>query len=388
VVLVHVEKMGGAPRGRILRVLQPSPDRVDPPCPFAGRCGGCDWMHLSLQAQRAGREAIIRDSLARQLCETIAVTRHDAPRQMQWRRRVRVGLRSSAARVVAGLRASRSHELVQVQHCCVLEPKIEQARSALPDWISGSVGSGEALIQPGAQGLATIQLRWSGELSDHVFSHASKLVDQGVWAGVEIWIGDCREPAVVGDPRGWMVGADGVGLSTAAGGFMQAFGDMNAQLATRAAGHLEQGQATLELFCGAGNITVLIARQTDRLAAVESDGRAAAQAQRNLTERGLSARVTHGDANLCSIGADIRALLLDPPRTGAPEASTRIVASRARRVVMVSCDPATLARDVGTLVAGGFELQSLELLEMFPHTSHVETVAVLDRSAHRPRDAR
>jgi 23S rRNA (uracil1939-C5)-methyltransferase len=390
VVLARVQKLAGAPRGQLLRLLQPSLDRVDPPCPFASRCGGCDWMHLSVQAQRIGREAIVRGILSQALHNDTAVLRHDSPRQHAWRRRVRVGLRGSPNRVIAGLRASRSHELVQVDRCYVLEPAIEEARATLPQWLAGSSGWGEALIQPGHNGLPTVQLRWSGELPGHVFAKASQLVEQGSWAGVEIWIGEAREPAVVGDPRGWMLGADDLGLRTAPGGFMQAFGDMSALLAGRAAAHLPPGQATLELFCGAGNITVMIARNTDHLAAVESDRRAVAEAQFNLAERGLSAKVTEGDASRCEVGSDIRAVLLDPPRTGAPEASARIGSSRVRRVVMVSCDPATLARDVGTLTEAGFELRGVELLEMFPHTSHIEAVAVLDRlsGADRRRGGR
>jgi len=379
VVLARVQKLAGAPRGQVLRLLHPSADRVDPPCPFFAQCGGCDWMHLSVQAQRVGREAIVRNALSHSLRDGATVLRHDSPRQLAWRRRVRVGLQASGGRVIAGLRASRSHRLVQVDRCCVLEPAIDQARAALAGWLQGSTGFGEALIQPGHHGLPALVLRWSGDLPGQLFAQAAERVDQGLWAGAEIWIDQAREPAVVGDPRGWMIGADGLELRTSPGGFMQAFGDMNALLAARAAAHLPPRQATVELFCGSGNITVMVARSTDQLAAVESERRAVAEAQRNLAERGLRAKVTEGDANGCSIGAGVRAVLLDPPRTGAPEASARIACSRARRVVMVSCDPATLARDVSTLLAAGFELRELEVLEMFPHTSHMEAVAVLDR---------
>jgi 23S rRNA (uracil1939-C5)-methyltransferase len=146
-----------------------------------------------------------------------------------------------------------------------------------------------------------------------------------------------------------------------------------------------EGRDVLELFAGSGNFTVLLARHAASLVAVESDGRAVGAARVNLVARGLAARLVEGDADAFDIPARIRTVLLDPPRGGAPGTSTRLARSRVRRVAYVSCDVSTLARDVMTLAAGGFHLSGIETFEMFPHTSHVEVLAILERSPKQPK---
>jgi 23S rRNA (uracil1939-C5)-methyltransferase len=146
-----------------------------------------------------------------------------------------------------------------------------------------------------------------------------------------------------------------------------------------AANHADASRPVVELFAGSGNFTVLLARHAESLIAVESEPRAVAAARANLTSRSLRARVVEADADAFEIPAATRTVVLDPPRTGAAGAARRLAASKVRRVVYVSCDPTTLARDVEMLVHGGFRLSRAELFEMFPHTSHVEVVTLLER---------
>jgi 23S rRNA (uracil1939-C5)-methyltransferase len=157
---------------------------------------------------------------------------------------------------------------------------------------------------------------------------------------------------------------------------------MNAVLGERLVERAEvAGQPVFELFAGSGNFSVLLARYAASLTTVESDARAVAQARANLASRGLVARVVEADADAFDVPNAVRTVVLDPPRTGAAGAAARLARSKARRIVYVSCDPATLARDVATLVGGGFRLVEVEMFEMFPHTSHVEALAVLERGA-------
>jgi 23S rRNA (uracil1939-C5)-methyltransferase len=155
---------------------------------------------------------------------------------------------------------------------------------------------------------------------------------------------------------------------------------MNAKLGERLLVRAKvAGQPVLELFAGSGNFSVLLARHAASLTTVESDPRAVMQARMNLSSRGLPARVVEADADRFDVPAAVRTVVLDPPRAGARGAVTHIGRSKARRVVYVSCDVATLARDVATLGPAGFRLQDLEMFEMFPHTSHVEVLAILER---------
>jgi 23S rRNA (uracil1939-C5)-methyltransferase len=203
-----------------------------------------------------------------------------------------------------------------------------------------------------------------------------------------VWLEGARAPARFGEPEAVTTGADGEALVVPSGAFAQAHPAMNAKLGERLLARAELGgQTALELFSGSGNFTVLLARHTGSLTAVESDVRAVATARANLASRGLGARVVEADADAFEVPAAVRTVVLDPPREGAAGAVARIARSKARRVVYVSCNVATLARDLATLVPAAFHLSGVEMFEMFPHTSHVEVLAVLERGAagRRPR---
>jgi 23S rRNA (uracil1939-C5)-methyltransferase len=135
----------------------------------------------------------------------------------------------------------------------------------------------------------------------------------------------------------------------------------------------------VELFSGSGTFSVLLARAAAAFFSVESSEDAAHAARQNLSARGLSGKVTVTDADAFVIPPNAEVVVLDPPRSGAAGASLAIASSRVARVVYVACDSATFSRDLGTLVRNGFALTHLETVELFPQTSHVETLARLVR---------
>jgi len=393
-VLAELSSEPGAPRARVVRVLTASRDRVVPPCPYVEQCGGCDLMHLSVDAQRRNREALVLQRLEHIPGLDIEATRpSDAPCVVQihhaapterYRSRLRLGAVGKRGRVIVGFRAPRSHDLIEVDTCLVATSTIDEARKQMASWLDGSTGCGDVTLQPGTGGLPTVHLQWKGELAPGVFSGAEQSVAAGAWAGAEIWLDGATQPAVIGDPEGVTRAFDGSLLRTAPGGFAQAHEAISALLVARVAQSVPEGASTLELFCGAGNMTIALAQRTERLEAVEGDERALAAARKNLAARGLRAKLIRADAADLKIASHVRVVVLDPPRVGAPDACRRIAASRARRVVMVSCDPATLARDIGLLQGDGgrrWRAVSIDLFEMFPHTSHIETLVVLDRTS-------
>jgi 23S rRNA (uracil1939-C5)-methyltransferase len=147
--------------------------------------------------------------------------------------------------------------------------------------------------------------------------------------------------------------------------------------------HKPRPRHVVELFAGSGTLSVLLARGAVSFQSVEIDAEAAATARQNLEARELAAKVTVADADAFPIPHGATVVVLDPPRTGAPGAAKAIAASAARVVVYVSCDPATLARDLGILTGGGkgrFAITDVETFELFPQTSHVETVVRLERA--------
>jgi 23S rRNA (uracil1939-C5)-methyltransferase len=229
-----------------------------------------------------------------------------------------------------------------------------------------------------------VELRWKGHLPAEVFGRFERAVQGAGLAGARIFAGDVRVPAKIGDPTPFVMGADGLPLRLAPGGFSQATEAGNALLARHVA-NVAKGLARgvcVELYAGAGNLTVLLARDRE-VVAVEQDRDACAAARENLSERGVVARVVEADASAFAIPKMTSVVVLDPPREGARAVAEALAARRraskqgSPSIVYVSCDPPTLARDVRTLTEAGYVLRSAETFEMFPHTSHVETVAVL-----------
>ncbi|MBX3233272.1 MAG: class I SAM-dependent RNA methyltransferase [Labilithrix sp.] len=376
-VRVEIDPRSRPARGVLLQVLAPSSERAAPACAFVDRCGGCDWMHLTIDAQRAEHASIVEKLLG------VAVGSHPAPRTIGYRTRARVHVEATKrGAIVAGMYARKSHEPAAVATCIVLDPALDRARLALAELLAGARGRGEASLALGAERRPVIELRWRGELAAATFGRLERAVANGEIAGASVYAGEVKVPAKIGDPTPIVTGADGAPLRLAPGGFAQANDEANAELARRVAELAGDAAPAVELYAGAGNLTVMLAPGRE-LVAVESNEDACAAARDNLAARGLSAKVkvVAGDAAAFVLPKATRLLVLDPPREGARDVCAAIAAGKTKlsRIVYVSCDPPTLARDVKLLVAAGWSLVTAETFEMFPHTSHVETVALLER---------
>ena len=340
-------------------------------------------MHIDLQVQRSARAAIVQDELGRVGVPAPGIESNVSGQVLQYRAKARVAVVAKQRGILSGFRAMGSHRIVPVETCLVLAPVLDHMRVELTSWLEGSVGVGEASIYKSRGGLPAVHLAWNGSLSSRVFAFAQKQIEQGRWGGACVFLDGASAPAVLGNPTGATEGVDGIDLFFPPGGFIQANETMNRSL-VQYVDTLSgiDGKPTLELFAGSGNFTIALAGRTSELEAVEQNALAVDAARGNLERRGLKARMRLGDASgsdFCVRNA-VRTVVLDPPRAGARVAVERIVESRVRKVVMVSCDPATFSRDVSILYhRGRFEIERLAVFEMFPCTSHVETVALLRR---------
>jgi 23S rRNA (uracil1939-C5)-methyltransferase len=380
---VEVDLSHRPARGRVVELLAPGADRVTAACPWSERCGGCDWMHLSVEAQAHWHREHVRAALP-PAWRDIAMNTHASSQPLGQRVRARVHVRCERSRVVVGMHEARTHDPVEVDSCAALHPVLEGARRSLAELFEGSRGRGEVQIALGRGRLAILDVTWRGDVAAECFARIERATHEGRLAGAAVTLRDAVRPATIGDPTPWMTGADGQPLRLARGGFGQADERMNALLgrhvAELAATHaLGQGK-WVELYAGAGNLSVLLARELGgaELVTVESNRSACEAARANLAARGLTARVVEADAESYAWSAATKLLVLDPPRTGARAVADRLAASRVAHVVYVSCDAATLGRDLA-LVAPAYELRSLTTFEMFPQTSHVEVVAYLER---------
>ncbi len=381
VVRVEVDASKRPARGRLLEVVERGMDRVEPACRSFERCGGCDWMHLSPEAQARLHVDHVRAALP--AAWNVDVVSHAATPSIAYRSRARVHVRAERGRTAVGMNEAGTHRPVEVEACVVLVPAIERARRALPAMLEGSHGRGDVQIALGVEGRPVLEVRWEdGELAPACYGRFEKAVETGDLAGARVTVGGASRPAVVGDPTPWMMGADGEPLRLAPGGFAQASTEGNTALAKHVAALVAAAapDKAVELHAGSGNLSVLLARSVGELVTVESSRDACEAARHNLKARGLEThvRVTEGDADAFAFRHGTRLVVLDPPRTGARSVAERLRDSRVAQIVYVSCDAQTLGRDLGILSAT-YEPRGVATFEMFPQTSHVETVVELAR---------
>lgn len=384
---VDIDARSKPPRATILRVVEPSADRVAPPCRFVAACGGCDWMHLTADAAEREHAAIVASAIEHATrAAPPAIVRHRVAPELGYRTRARLHIEAKRGKAKVGYRAAHSHALAAVDACVVLHPSIAHAIAELSDVLGGARGEGEANVARGLAGKLVVDLAWEGELAGPVWSAIDQRVAIGAWAGARVTLSRAVTPATFGDPRPRIEGPDGAPLVIAAGGFAQPSDGGAAILARRAAELATSGAKSspriVELFAGSGTLSVLLARATESFTSVEISPAAVACARENFEARGVAnGKLVTADAEAFAIPKDAGIVVLDPPRSGAPRAAKSIAASKAKTVVYVSCDAQTLARDLAALTSGPFELTHLETVELFPQTSHVEVIARLARRA-------
>ncbi len=351
--------------------------RLVPPCAIVDACGGCTWQHVPPEMQR--------DARIEQLRRALPTAWRDAPivyvpaeKRYGYRTRARLAWASRpSARL--GFRGRSSHALVDVPSCPVFAPALDAALAPLRDELARLGGEGEVSLALGREGLPVANLRPSGRFAVEGYALPERLVARG-FAGAAIWAPEATAPTIAGDPQPMVRGGDGEWLRLGVQGFAQANESLNAALAAHVVREAQaDGRVVLELFAGAGNFTVLLARAAAKLFAVESDREAVSAMQANLAARGITnVRASIGDAGAATDRkADV--VVLDPPRTGARDVCEALAKKPPRRLVYVSCDGPTFGRDAAAL-ARSMTLERIDAFEMFPHTPHLEIVATFTKT--------
>lgn len=387
-------KVGKVRRGRIVSVLTPSASRVEPPCVYAERCGGCALMHASTEAQRALTVGFLRDALRKAGAPAeLEVRLTHSERTLGYRRRARLSFRRARGPAQLGFRRERSHELVDVAECLVLAPELAHALSLVRTTVLPQLeGEGEISLAIGRDGGAVVVIRTPAAQPPALYAACQSLVGASSSApsgaagphiaGVALYVAGITKPGLFGDAREWSEAHDGALLEGTVGGFSQAHAEINRALVSRVVELAQtEGQRVLELYAGAGNFTVALAKGAASYTAVEQSPDSVRALRNNLAARSLTAKVVEGDAAQKLDGPPIDVVVLDPPRTGAPRVLSTLLARKPRRIVYVSCDPATLARDVGEVLTRGYRLAWAEAFEMFPQTADLESVVLLERES-------
>lgn len=377
---IEIEAGRSPLRGRVLKLLEASPDRVAPACDLLDRCGGCALMFLADDAQRRAREAIVREALPRAIRE--APITHHAATPERGRTRARWHAKAlSGGKVLLGFLAPGSHAIVDLPTCVALDPRLDGALADARAILQGASGAGEISAALGDGGAPVLAIEWPTMLPPSAFAEGERLVAAGRLAGVAIAVAGAKTPATIGDPRAVSTASDGAPLRSPPFGFAQASEVGDAALVRLVVARAEAaGKKVLELFAGSGNFTVALAREAARVQAVEVVAAAVRAARANVEARALAnVKLVEADADAIEPPAGFDVVVLDPPRAGARGACAAIARKPPRRVVYVSCDPATLGRDLATLLDAGLRVASLDAVDLFPGTSHVECVATLAR---------
>ncbi|MGQ9812038.1 MAG: 23S rRNA (uracil(1939)-C(5))-methyltransferase RlmD [Dissulfurimicrobium sp.] len=380
-----------------VEVLSPSPERTEPLCPHFGVCGGCSLQHMAHGMQiRIKEQALLEHLRHFGKIEPANVLPPLIGPLWGYRRSARIGVKyvEKKAKVLVGFREKQSGFIADIDSCAVLDSRVGGLISELKVLISGlkafrtipqiEVSAGDetaALIFRNLQGLADEDLEALKAFGDMHGIHIY-LQPGGPETIVSLWPETQKGLS-------YRLPEFDIEISFRPGDFIQINGALNRSMVSEAVKSLAltPGDAVLDLFCGLGNFSLPIARVAASVTGVEGS---AAMSLRAIANAGLN-----GIKNAAFYTADLASdfsnapwadkrpdkVLLDPPRSGAINVVRHLTEIRPERIVYVSCNPATLARDIGVLIhTGGYRLKSVRVIDMFPHTSHVEVMAVLETS--------
>jgi 23S rRNA (uracil1939-C5)-methyltransferase len=373
------ERRPGFDRARVTRVLSPGPARSMSGCRWYPTCGGCQWQHVTPPAQRDAKAALVAEQLARLggLRDVAVLPTIASPRDWEYRARITLVVEGRRA----GYHQTRSHALVEVDDCPIAHPAISAHLEAARAWLATLRVALERVTVSVAPGgvVLTARARTRPGPADLAASEALLLARPTV-RGTVLAGGGVRQAA--GDANVLVPVEPGLALEVPADAFTQVNPAANQRLVATvlARGAFRPGERVLDLYCGAGNFALPLARRGVAVVGVERDGVAVAAATANAARLGLAAifqQAGVASALAARPPASVDAVLLDPPRAGAADALPALLALRAPRVLYVSCDPATLARDLRTLSAGGYHVGAVQPVDLFPQTYHVETVTDL-----------
>jgi 23S rRNA (uracil1939-C5)-methyltransferase len=398
-------------RARVLRVLRAGAGRVEPPCPVAGECGGCAWQHLDYPAQAEAKHGFLREALRRigGLDDPPLASMLAAGQPFQYRNKAQVPVASAPdGSLRMGYYREGSHDVVALpaEGCRLLAPAVDAAlrfvREHLADLglrpyeqSSGEGSLRHVMVRADSRGRAMVVLVTRAPLGQSAAEAAALWVGQAGIASVQNNLQSKTGNVVLGVETRLIAGPPaldedlgGLGFRLQATSFFQVnrtqtLALLDALLAVRP---WKAGEQVLELYCGVGTLSLPLGRLGARVHGVENNAAAVDDARANAAANGLaqlsfSAADALGAWERLPEGFKPSVALMDPPRKGLePGLAARLVELGPPELVYVSCDPASLARDVKLLAAGGYALKSCRGVDLFPQTPHVESVSLLVRA--------
>lgn len=359
-------------------ILEPSPGRRSPACPVFGHCGGCQWQHAAYDLQIEMKKAILEEAFRRigGFTDVPVSPLHPAPAEFNYRSRLRAQVLRTGNTPMIGFFRCASHDVVPVQACMLAVPGINDALAAF----SAAAAHDPALLR-GAESVEALYSCHEQAVLLMCFNRSRTLHTR--------LRHDCRTRELLADRSSSLIELCG-GLQFLHSGtaFTQVNHAQNQYMIDTVMDALQPGPGIkiLDLFCGSGNFSLMLAHAGASVTGIEAHTAAVALARRNARLNDVAGcRFVCADANTADFtrfGTRWDVVILNPPRAGCGQnLLQRLCRGGAQRLVYVSCNPTTLARDYAVLRAGGYAIAQILPLDMFPQTSHLETICILDRSA-------
>ena len=394
--------------GRGVKLLSPSPERVEPDCPLAGRCGGCQYRHMTYAEELRAKRQRVLDALAR-----VGGVSLDLPpvlgaeNPLRYRNKVQFPVAQERRGLAVGYYRGRSHDVLDVEDCLLQPEKVSDVRKAFKGWMARfrvpayEEESGTGLIRH-----LYVRTNRAGEIlcciaaNGKRIPHAPELVEAlrqaaPALAGVVLNINTRDTNVILGPDYRTIWGRDyleetlcGLTFRLSVPSFFQINRAQTERLYEKALEYaaLTGKETVLDLYCGIGTISLALAQRAGQVVGAEIVPEAIADAKANAQRNGVTnVRFLCGDAGqaafqLAAEGIRPEVICVDPPRKGlAPEVPEVLASMSPDRIVYVSCDPATLARDVKRFSALGYQVRSAQAVDLFPRTQHVETVVLLSK---------
>ena len=392
-----------------VKLYDPAPDRAEPACPYFGRCGGCDTWHLSYEAELRFKLGRVNDALRHvggQMFHVEHILGCENP--LNYRNKGIYAVTNVNNRAAAGFYRERSHDLIPVERCLIQNELADRAARAVTDWMNArgvpayDEASGRGTVRhvytrravnTADAVLCIVTARGFGEqttaLTDALRAACPELT------GIVLCVNKSRGNAILDGKYYTLWGCELLRDTLCGFSFElspQAFYQINPPQAEKLYGlavdyaGLTGGETVLDLYCGAGTISLCLSRRAGKVVGAEIVPEAVENAGKNAARNGVAnAEFLCGDAAeaagiLAARGLKPDAVVVDPPRKGMDEPAVDAVCGMApARVVYVSCNPATLSRDIARFNARGYALADAAAVDMFPRTCHVETVVLMSR---------
>ena len=392
----YTRKKTSFDEGVVDTVITHSPDRVTPPCPHFSICGGCSLQHLSADAQRRHKQSALAEQFMHQA--------NTQPQEWQpaitgpaigYRSKARLGVKfvHGKDKVLVGFREKNSRYIAHLNECAVLDPRVGKALEAIS----------HALYQLSVRDkIAQIEVAMDKNTCALILRNLKPLTDRDLEICQQL--GRDHSFRMYLQPKGidsihliypstdpelleYTLGSTGLTLAFHPSQFTQINTVINEQLIHKAMTllSLNENDRVLDLFCGIGNFSLPIAQQVKQVVGVDADDSAIAQAQRNAAQNGIRNTSFFSDQLFAPpfhapwSQSQYDKLVIDPPRSGALEVVSHIESFNPDKIVYISCNPATLARDTKILIDKGYRLITAGIADMFPHTQHIESIAAFSK---------